>query len=165
MNSESGDQSHVLLRKHARCLTKWTSDPATTIKVSSELDGKVRIITLSRPKSRNAWNEIMRNEISRALDLASRDPVVRAVIITGDAEGRAFCAGADLSPAGETNPSSMQGDVPDGRKANLQYWRDGGGTAALAIMRSTKPVLAAVNGAAVGVGMTRRCRLEQTLIQ
>merc|ERR1711860_468234 len=52
------------------------------------------------------------------------------------------------------NPSSIEGDVPSGRKANLSYWRDGGGQAGLAIVRSTKPVIAAINGAAVGVGMT-----------
>ena len=96
----------------------------------------------------------MRNEVSRSLDVASRMPKVRVVIITGDPKGNAFCAGADLSPPGPTNPSSMQGDVPAGRRPNLSYWRDGGGTAGLAIMRSTKPVIAAVNGAAVGVGMT-----------
>ena len=122
MNSSKGDESHVLLKKHARSVAKWTDDPNTTIRLSSELSGKVRVITLSRPKNRNAWNEIMRNELSRALDQASRDAQVRVVVITGDNAGRAFCAGADLSPAGEANPSSMQGDVPEGRPANMQYW-------------------------------------------
>ena len=76
----------------------------------------------------------MRNEISFCVDKASRDPSVRAIIITGDPTGRAFCVGADLSPAGPENPSSIAGDVPRGRRANLGYWRDGGGIAGLVCM-------------------------------
>eukprot|EP00966_Prymnesium_polylepis_P246460 5700392-Prymnesium_polylepis.1 len=146
----SDELSHI----GVRYTSGWTDDPLTAVRFGSALDGKAAVITLSRPKAHNAWTEIMRNEVARCLDVASRDPKVRAIIITGDKDGRAFCAGADLSPAGPTNPSSMEGDVPKGRPANLSYWRDGGGTAGLAILRCTKPVIAAVNGSAVGVGMT-----------
>lgn len=131
--------------------------PLTSVKFDlTALGGKVAVIYLSsiEPKQRNAWTEIMRNEVCRCLDEVSRNPAIRATIISGDPAGGAFCVGADLSPAGPHNPSSMLGDTPEGRPPNLSYWRDGGGTAALAVMRSTKPVIAAVNGAAVGVGMT-----------
>ena len=79
----------------------------------------IALITLSRPKAHNAWNEFMRNEIARSIDRASRMATVRVIILTGDPAGRAFCAGADLAPAGRANPSSMEGDVPEGRRPNL----------------------------------------------
>ena len=101
----------------------------------------------------------MRNEITYSLDMAAADPSVRCIIITGDTKGNAFCAGADLGGGdsvglGADSQDHMPGDMPEGRPNNVQYWRDGGGTAGLAILRCTKPVIAAVNGAAVGVGMT-----------
>lgn len=152
--STARDKSHKLLQAHARLRSGWTDDPLTSVKFTLEADGRVALLTLSRPSSRNAWTEIMRNELARCLDEVSKQPKIRAVVITGDPAGRAFCAGADLSPPGEKNPSSMHGDVPEGRDPNSQYWRDGGGTTGLAILRCSKPVICAVNGAAVGVGMT-----------
>jgi enoyl-CoA hydratase/carnithine racemase len=154
MNKEGGQNSE-LCNRNARYDHGWTDDPLTSVKFdTTHSDGRVAVITLSRPRARNAWTEIMRNEVARCLDRASRMAEVRVVILTGDPEGKAFCAGADLSPGGPENPSSMAGDVPEGRPPNLAYWRDGGGTAGLAIVRCTKPVIAALNGAAVGVGMT-----------
>mmetsp|Transcript_20163 Transcript_20163/g.51288 ORF Transcript_20163/g.51288 Transcript_20163/m.51288 type:complete len:300 (-) Transcript_20163:138-1037(-) len=130
----------------------------TCVRVEDE--GGIRVLQLSRPGARNAWTETMRGELEAALDQASRDPSVRVVIITGDPQGGAFCAGMDLKDAGGPaasttgGPAHLDEDLPPGRPNNQQWWRDGGGTAGLAIIRSTKPVIAAVNGSAVGVGMT-----------
>tara|TARA_B100000795_G_C22734978_1_gene412948 strand:- start:187 stop:1149 length:963 start_codon:yes stop_codon:yes gene_type:complete len=163
MNSNTTDKSHILKSTGVRNISGWTNEPLTSVKFTTTLDNKVAVITLSRPKHRNAWTEIMRNELSRCIDQASKMKHIRATIITGDPQGNAFCAGADLSPAGINNPSSMQGDVPEGRNPNIQYWRDGGGTAGLAIMRSTKPVICAINGAAVGIGMTLPLAADMTI--
>merc|ERR1719203_1900692 len=81
---------------------------------------------------------------------ASKDPSVRAVVITGDPAAKAFCVGM----AFKNNPGDPPGDVPDGRPNNNSYWRDGGGSAGLAVVQCAKPVIAALNGNAVGVGMT-----------
>lgn len=154
MFSKASKANHELVENHARLVTDWTTDTLTSVKFDTDnyLEGKVAVITLARPKARNAWTEIMRNEIARCLDTASKMKKVRAIIITG--EGRSFCVGMDLSPPGPNTPTSMEGDVPSGRPADASYWRDGGGTTGLAVMRCTKPVICAVNGAAVGVGMT-----------
>lgn len=107
----------------------------------------IATITLHRPEQMNAFTGRMMRELIAAFDLTDADDDVRAVIVTG--EGRAFCAGADLSAGGETfakGGSDVQTDagVP----------RDGGGLVSLRIFESTKPVIGAINGAAVGVGVT-----------
>eukprot|EP01063_Lacrimia_lanifica_P024001 TRINITY_DN3195_c0_g1_i1.p2 TRINITY_DN3195_c0_g1~~TRINITY_DN3195_c0_g1_i1.p2 ORF type:complete len:372 (+),score=137.78 TRINITY_DN3195_c0_g1_i1:48-1163(+) len=127
--------------------------------------GKVGVIVLNRRKAKkNAYTEVMRNEICFCLEeLANKDKDVRAVILTGtsydqpDAAKNAqgyFCFGADLSLAGKENPSAVEGDVPTGPIVNLSNYRDGGGRVSLAVLRCLKPVIAAINGTAVGVGMT-----------
>ena len=107
----------------------------------------IATITLNRPEKLNAFTNIMLHEIIAAFDLTDDDDDVRAVIVTG--AGRAFCAGADLSSGGETfsrGGSDVQGvsGVP----------RDGGGLVSLRIFNSKKPVIGAINGPAVGVGVT-----------
>ena len=107
----------------------------------------IATITLNRPEKLNAFTNIMLHEIIAAFDLTDEDDYVRAVIVTG--AGRAFCAGADLSSGGETfsrGGSDVQGvsGVP----------RDGGGLVSLRIFNSKKPVIGAINGPAVGVGVT-----------
>ena len=102
-------------------------------------------ITLNRPERMNAWTETMARELIEAFDRADADDEVRAVIVTG--AGRAFCAGADLERGGETFDWRA-------RKGAPAVPRDNGGQLTLRIFRSTKPVIAAVNGAAVGVGVT-----------
>jgi enoyl-CoA hydratase/carnithine racemase len=110
-----------------------------------EVAGGVLTITLNRPDRLNAFTETMMNELIAAFDASDADDDVRAVIVTG--EGRGFCAGADLAAGGETfnwKERAAAGDVP----------RDGGGRVVLRIYDSLKPVIAAINGPAVGVGIT-----------
>ena len=102
---------------------------------------------MNRPDKMNAFTELMRYEIIDALDHTDADDDVRAVIFTG--RGRAFCAGADLS-SGEGTFSRGGSDIM-GRNG---VPRDGGGTVSLRIYDSKKPVIGAINGAAVGVGVT-----------
>jgi enoyl-CoA hydratase/carnithine racemase len=103
-------------------------------------------LTLSRPDALNAFTVVMAKELLQAFDAADADDEVRAVIVTG--AGRAFCAGADLSAGGQTFDAGQRGDGLD------EAARDGGGRVSLRIFESTKPVIAAINGPAVGVGLT-----------
>jgi enoyl-CoA hydratase/carnithine racemase len=112
-----------------------------------EVSDQVATITLNRPDKLNAFTNTMMHEIIAALDQVDADDDVRAVIFTG--AGRAFCAGADLSGGGETfaaGGSDQQTDVG--------VPRDGGGLVSLRIFECKKPVIGAINGAAVGVGVT-----------
>src|SRR5437763_7695440 len=106
----------------------------------------VLTITLNRPDRLNAFTPTMGRELIAAFDAADADDDVRAIIVTG--AGRGFCAGADLGAGGATFDWRERGhdgqDVP----------RDGGGQVTLRIFESTKPVIAAINGPAVGVGVT-----------
>jgi len=110
-----------------------------------EVADSILTITLDRPDRLNAFTPTMGRELIEAFDRADADDDVRAVIVTG--EGRGFCAGADLGAGGDTfdwRERQADGDIP----------RDGGGQVALRIYDSTKPVIAALNGPAVGVGIT-----------
>jgi enoyl-CoA hydratase/carnithine racemase len=111
-----------------------------------DLEDNVLTITLNRPEILNAFNRDMLAEIIDALDKADADDNVRAIIVTGT--GRGFCAGADLSVGGDT----FNADARDDREDGLQ--RDGGGRLTLRIFECKKPIIAAINGAAVGIGAT-----------
>lgn len=113
-----------------------------------EIADNVLTITLNRPEKLNAFNNKMRIEIIDALDHADADDDVRAIIFTG--AGRAYCAGADLSGGGDTFDRDVNAD---GAIVNKIH-RDGGGLVSLRIYECLKPTIAAVNGAAVGVGVT-----------
>lgn len=115
--------------------------------IQYSVEGPVATITLHRPDKMNAFTNRMLKEMIAAFDLTDADDAVRAVIVTGS--GRAFCAGADLSGGGETF-SKGGSDVA----AQSGVVRDGGGLVALRIFESKKPVIGAINGAAVGVGVT-----------
>ena len=111
----------------------------------------VLTITLNRPERLNAFTATMGKELIAAFDAADADDAVRAVIVTG--EGRAFCAGADLEAAGATF------DYGDD-----ELHRDGGGRVVLRIHESKKPVIAAINGPAVGVGITMTLPMDFRLV-
>tara|TARA_Y100001001_G_C7946415_1_gene287467 strand:- start:105 stop:962 length:858 start_codon:yes stop_codon:yes gene_type:complete len=111
-----------------------------------DLEDSVLLITLNRPQILNAFNRDMMAEMIDALDKADADDNVRAIIVTG--AGRGFCAGADLSAGGNTFNAEARDDREDG----LQ--RDGGGRVTLRIFECKKPIIAAINGAAVGIGAT-----------
>ena len=108
-------------------------------------DGEVAIIRLNRPSRLNAFTLELRDRIIEAFDKCDADDSVRAVVITGT--GRAFCAGADLAAGGDT---FVLPDDPTTGGAPA----DSGGEVSLRIFRSTKPVIAAINGPAAGVGVT-----------
>ena len=109
----------------------------------------IMTLTLDRPARMNAFTEAMMHNLSGAFDHADADDAVRVVIVTG--EGRAFCAGADLGAGGATFDRVAQGRDEDAAHVSN---RDGGGRVTLRIFRSLKPVIAAVNGPAVGIGYT-----------
>ena len=125
-----------------------TGDPANYEDIRYEIEDSVLTITLDRPEKLNAFNLNMRNELIDALDHADADDNVKAIIFTG--EGRAYCAGADLSGGGATFNRDVNAD---GAIVNDVH-RDGGGLVSLRIFECLKPVIGAINGAAVGVGVT-----------
>lgn len=110
-----------------------------------ERRGEIAIVRLHRPDRLNAFTDEMCERIIAAFDETDADDAVRAVVLTGT--GRAFCAGADLAAGGDT---FVLGDDPDTGGAPA----DQGGRVTLRIYRSLKPVIAAVNGPAAGVGVT-----------
>jgi enoyl-CoA hydratase/carnithine racemase len=119
-----------------------------------EIRDRLAIITLSRPKRRNAWTGRMHTEYRWLLEQANRDASVRVVVVTGDPEGNAFCAGADLG--------ALEGHAEKGRYdagitediARPGYGVDPAFDASFAYhFGLDKPVIAAINGAAAGVGL------------
>lgn len=115
--------------------------------IAYEVSEGIATITLHRPDKMNAFTGRMMHEIISALDMTDADDNVKVVIFTGS--GRAYCAGADLSSGGET---FAKGGSDVQTKQGVP--RDGGGLVSLRIFESLKPVIGAINGAAVGVGVT-----------
>lgn len=115
--------------------------------IAYDVADRIATITLNRPDKLNAFTDTMMLEMRQAFDLVDADDEVRAVIVTG--AGRAFCAGADLSAGADT---FNYGEADTDSGANVR--RDGGGTVTLRVFSCNKPVIAAINGPAVGVGAT-----------
>ncbi|WP_448585957.1 crotonase/enoyl-CoA hydratase family protein [Thermaurantiacus sp.] len=136
-----------------------------------EIAEGVAVLTLNRPEKLNAFTGRMMHELIAAFDETDANDDVRAVIVTG--AGRAFCAGADLSAGASTFDYAARDDGlparagegspvrPDGTTDySHPAVRDGGGRVALRIFESLKPVIAAVNGPAVGVGVTMQLPMD-----
>jgi enoyl-CoA hydratase/carnithine racemase len=133
--------------------------------ITYEVEDHILTITLNRPDRMNAFTHLMQNELIAAFDAADADDDIRAIIVTG--AGRAFCAGADLSAGGATFDRAAR---PDRKTAPLRpdgevEWsddavRDGGGRVTLRIFRCLKPVIGAINGAAVGIGVTMQLAMD-----
>ena len=137
--------------------------------IKTEVDENgIMVLTLHRPQAMNAFTGRMMYEIVDAFDKADADDNVRAIIMTGDGE-RAFCAGADLSQGDKTFDYAERSD--GGKKSDVLSddgsidWssediRDAGGLLTLRIFESIKPVIGAINGAAVGVGVTMQLPMD-----
>ena len=125
------------------------------------VEDRVATLTLNRPERLNAFTTTMRDELIAAFDATDADDAVRAVIVTG--AGRAFCAGADLSAGGGTFDYDRRADPAREAARVGDVYRDGGGMVTLRIFRSLKPVIGAINGAAVGVGVTMQLPMDLRL--
>ena len=136
-----------------------------TLRYEVNEESSAAIITLARPGRNNAFTTQMCLEVLDALDLAEANDVVRSIIVTG--EGKHFCAGADLEEG-----FVVDDEAPDA--VGAQYLaragrvdgipRDGGGVVALRLAQSTRPLIAAVNGAAVGVGATMTLPMDIRIV-
>ena len=128
--------------------------PVTFETILYEIEDGIATVTLNRPEVFNAMSPQMMQELIDAFDLTDADDDVRAVIITG--AGRGFCGGADLSNGASVFDKNSRADSPMREDGTFDYSkesaRDGGGKLALRIFDSLKPVIAAVNGPAVGIG-------------
>jgi len=122
------------------------------------VSNRVATITLNRPEAMNALTARMGLELVHCLTEADADDAVRAVVVTGSGD-KAYCAGADIS-GGES------GFVGEGtaERVRLADYRDGGGQITLALHRMRKPVIAAINGHAVGIGITMTLAMDIRIV-
>jgi enoyl-CoA hydratase/carnithine racemase len=120
--------------------------------VKLDISDNLAVIILNRPDAMNAFTAEMGDEIIARFDQTDADPRVHAVVVTG--AGRAFCAGADLSSGAAAFAAAAEAMKSDDFDDTDPKWRDPGGLVNLRIFDSQKPVVAALNGAAVGIGCT-----------
>ena len=121
-----------------------------------EVSDSIATVTLARPEKLNAFTGVMMHELLDVFDVIDADDAVRVVIVTG--EGKGFCAGADLSSGAKTFDDGDWSSTSDDR-----IRRDGGGQVTLRIFACKKPVIAAINGAAVGIGATMTLPMDVRL--
>ena len=127
--------------------------PPSFTQIRYDVSERVATITLDRPEKLNAFTGTMMHELIAAMDLVDADDGVRAVVFTG--AGRGYCAGADLSSGGATFDGAAAGTVAESvTGVASERIRDGGGRLTLRLFESRKPLIAAINGPAVGVGAT-----------
>lgn len=127
--------------------------------VRLEREDGVAILTLNRPDKMNSFTAQMMLDLIAAFDITDADDETGAVIVTGAGE-RAFCAGADLSSGGATFDYAKRGEAARDEAKVGDVYRDGGGRVTLRIYDSLKPVICAVNGAAVGIGATMQLPMD-----
>jgi enoyl-CoA hydratase/carnithine racemase len=147
-------------------ITREGRNPMSYKEIAYDVADNIATLTLHRPDKLNAFTGVMMAEMIDAFDKADSDDTVRVVIVTG--AGRAFCAGADLSAGAKTFDYAARSDRPEkaGAETNGEVdWsseavRDGGGRLTLRIFESKKPVIGAINGAAVGVGATMQLPMD-----
>jgi enoyl-CoA hydratase/carnithine racemase len=133
--------------------------------LSYEVSEYILTLTLNRPEQLNSFTTEMAHELIHAFNRASDDDEVRAIVVTG--AGRAFCAGMDLTPSGNVfgldedfkpTMDDMENRLED--EEIINGVRDSGGMVTLAIYDCNKPVIAAINGPAVGIGATMTCAMD-----
>ncbi len=136
--------------------------------ILTEISDGILTITLNRPDRMNAFTTGMMKEVVAAFDMADADDAIRAVIVTGSGD-RAFCAGADLGTGGATfdyakRPDRLEHGWPFKDDGSVDFShesvRDNGGRLTLRIFNCKKPVIGAINGAAVGIGVTMQLPMD-----
>ncbi|WP_342723822.1 crotonase/enoyl-CoA hydratase family protein [Bradyrhizobium sp. B097] len=131
--------------------------------IKYEVAQQILTITLNQPEKLNAFTNTCRQELIDAFDRADKDDEIRVIIVTG--EGRAFCVGADLSPGADSfDIDALRGLARRLSDGTVDYGdphiRDSGGLLTLRIFKCLKPVIAAVNGPAVGIGLTMQLAMD-----
>ncbi len=119
----------------------------TYSQLTYDVSEHIATVTLNRPDQLNSFTNVMLRELLAIFDVTDADDNVWAIIVTG--AGRAFCAGADLSAGADTFSDGQLSDA-----SQTEFRRDGGGLVSLRMFKSKKPIIGAINGAAVGVGVT-----------
>lgn len=121
--------------------------------IKTDLKGGILTLTLNRPEQMNAYTDKMNEELLHFYKEADQNDEIRVIVVTGS--GRAFCAGMDLSDGGSTFSSEQ----------SAEEYRDLGGQVSLQVYEGTKPIIAAINGAAVGIGLTMTLPMDIRIVK